>query len=573
MEQKIQKYNFSNYLWFYLKKKKTTFIIPLVIFALLVITGLVLSVYKHIEAIDFLVVVPIFIAIAGSVIYGTIFSINVFKSMEKEGLELIICSRPVTRKNILFTRLVYLLIFGLINSLLIMLAFLTFLFVLRPYIGQENFVRYLVASFGVNLFAFYLFSLITALLAVKFNRRVAIAFSLSIFTPLFLVGNLSTYFSESRMNGLGVRLNNNYNKLDTYAFNFENNNDEIYLVNRTNKDNYENVKTLFNEAKDNANIAQIMGWLNIPYQMGIISSNKGSDFFNNQRLSNSTYLQGLDFYKNNHDVRFNYEIAKNDLKFFVPTAPLINDDIENAQEKWSTNSLIYAWEKADSKNELVEDNFGFSSIDDFAGKLEWKTTRQLLHSNAFKEFYLKHLNLDENDSNWTTKKINQVLFEVIDEFLKDQAINQLFLNNNIVEDYQKQIYFYLTSYYFIYYNFNNSELQKALLLNNNQEVKQSQYLINVKMKGGDVRVYKLGGFSSFLPIIETIKVDKSTKQVSRIKLQQDIDASIFKEVSNIYKVSRASQAFPDYAVALAWSLYLVILASGVIFVYNRKDFK
>ncbi|ADE19757.1 ABC transporter permease [Mycoplasma crocodyli] len=570
---KVHKYNFANYLWFYLMKKKTTFIIPLISFVSLFIIGISLIINRNYSDINFLIVIPIFVSLLMTVLFATIFSINIFKSMEREGLELIVCSRPVTRKNILATRIGFLFLFGFVYSLIIFVIFLIFLTVLKSRIGDSNYYRYLFSSFGVNLFAFYFFGLVTALLATKLNRRIAIAFSLTIFTPLFLVGNLSTYFSESRMNGYGVRLNNKYNDLDTYAFSLDNEKDKLYLVNRTEKNNYNEHKKLFNEVKGNANIAQVMGWLNIPYQMGIVSSNYGTDYFNNQRLSDSKYLSKVDFYSNNNDVRYKYLMSNDNIKMFVPTAPLINNDISDANLKWSTNNLIYAWENADSKNELVEDNFGFSSIDDFAGKLNWKVIQKFLHLDEFDEFFKENIKLDVNNKEATLQEFNSQIFDSFNEFGKNILFNEIFSRSGITESYQQQIYLYVITYYYMFYKHNQSSLFETILKNNKADVNQSQYKVQVKMKSGTLRAYIIGGFSSYLPIIETIKSGASTKQVSRMKLQKDENVSVFKEVSNIFTVQRSSTAFPDYGVALLWSFYILLLVGGVVYIYSRKDFK
>ncbi|MBN0919491.1 ABC transporter permease subunit [[Mycoplasma] gypis] len=591
MNKKINtKTNFWNFLTYYLKTKKSTIWLPVFSFVLTVVLGLIGLASKDLHTIKLIIIPSIVVSLFLCVLYSNLVSINIFKALELDGLELIVTSKPVSRKSMVQTKMIMFVLIGLIYSLTTLIAFaigLSYLYKIESF----YYTWIVVSSFFVSLFGYLFFGFITAIISTKSNKRLASTITTTLFLPLFLLGGFSSYFAEPTVKSFAKQLNNNYNNLNAFSFATDKDNDSFYVVNRKaqedEKDFSKEINKLFDEIKNNAAPSQILAWLNIPYQMSIMFSPYGSDLFINGSNNKSHFLENIINYKNTNDLKYTYKLLdskslesfKNNSGFFIPNAPLIANNINFGDEKWNTNNIIYAWEKADSNYLLPQDSFGFSSTKNFAGKLDWNLIQEILLSSEFKQEF-NNVFKESINSDMSVEEFNNKIFENRTSFIS--TLKSVFdTQTNAIEDYEKQIYVYVSSYYNLFFNYFGTKLQQTITKDYNytdNQPKAKQYNVKVYISPSETRIYKIGGYSSYLPIVETLTKEnaddnKENKQVARIKLTVDSNANLFSYNTDVFQVVRKQNAVSGYAVYPFWIVLVVVLGITVYELQKRKDFK
>ncbi|MGX9395475.1 hypothetical protein ACWXVT_00540 [Mycoplasma sp. 1573] len=594
------KTNFLKFLLYYLINKKSTLLMPILGFALTLGLSFMCLAANNLYQLQMFMIAPIVLSLVNTVVFSNLLAINIFKSIETDGMELIVTSKPVSRHSMVNVKILIFFAFSLLNALLVLLAFVIGL---SPVASQyTTYYKYLVGgSFVTSLFGFCFFGLITALICTRSSRRLASTLASTVFVPLFLLGTFSSYFAEPAIKSMAKQLNNNYNDLNVYSFATNKNDDSFYIVDRqprdikggikpSNESTYstspeQKLNTLFNQVKDNAAIAQSLAWLNIPYQMSTMMTQNGTDLINTLQNNKSKFLDNIINYSNNNDLKYSYQLINSqqmsqeqkNIVSLVPTAPLINDDIDYAQQKWPTNEIIYAWEKADTNEKLAQDSFGFSNIENFVGKLKWNIISSLLHSSIYQNEFKNDFKNDFNKQ-LTVDEFNDKIYQLMNKYLELNQIAKWF--DSSVLNHEKQIYLYVVAYYNLFYNFNQSSLYKSVVLNYNtqdNETKPQQYKFKVYMNEYETRNYFVGGYSSFMPILTVLQPendsDKTNQKVARYQLTKDSNMNLFSHINNVYLIQRKANIVPASAVIPVWVILIVFLTLITIWAQRRKDFR
>ncbi len=113
----------------------------------------------------------IFTNATATVIFSSIKALNIFKDFDSEGLEIITLSKPISRNNLILGKLLTLIYFGLIWSLVMLIASL---FGLYAIFGVTKIFLVAILFLFVGLMTYLLFGLFTALICYKLSQKIAI---------------------------------------------------------------------------------------------------------------------------------------------------------------------------------------------------------------------------------------------------------------------------------------------------------------------------------------------------------------------------------------------------------------
>lgn len=152
----------------------------------------------------FIFIKQFFIVGTGTTIFAAAFwgvnvSLELFNEPQKNGLEILIVSKPVSRAQIIFARLLFLMITCLICSLIVFSSYLISIAVIGSNISNNKIYnqfsdiywspQILVGAFVAPFLSYWMFSLLTILLGLKFSSKTSktiatgitgLSFSLSI---------------------------------------------------------------------------------------------------------------------------------------------------------------------------------------------------------------------------------------------------------------------------------------------------------------------------------------------------------------------------------------------------------
>ncbi|QZX48974.1 ABC transporter permease [Mycoplasma sp. E35C] len=605
------------------------YIIPILGFIIILVAGLVLRVVDDAALFKTVLIAPVLATLLFNVFYSTNSAIVIFKSMESEGAELLISSKPVSRKANILSKIGYLFIIALLSAIVSFIAFNSGLAGSSKTSLLPSYFYYslIASSFFVSFFCFLTFGLITALISIKLNRRIAYFLMPSLFLPLFLIGNMSGYFSDTAINSFSTNMYNSQNLVSFYNTSTINNNDEILFIPKNNKKEFSDTekdfinKTNYQKAKDNSIIFRFMTWLNVPLQFGLGFSENGADFLNTRSIYSSSLLKNTLNYSNNDDLRYSYRLFENQgLNTLVETpSDLINSttanntspnpDVTNSNPDststvtnpslttpnptnsannttnqpemsylfpnlplTSNNEIIYAWDKANTEKIIPQDSFGFSVVDTYAGRIKWDIVEESLRNQEAKQFFASIIKDHQNN---TYEEFIEFIHENLQEFLNVYKFG-LNVKFNKLNDQEKQIYLYTLFLYQLFFLGNpNSTLFKDALpkLNNKQ--------IDVKLMNNEI--YHIGGYSDYRPVLRRINNPEpgpssptdngAVQEVSRLELDTAIDKNLFTNIKNFYSVKRVYDAAPTYGLVLFWLVIDTVLLISVYFIYTRREFK
>lgn len=136
-------------------------------------------------------------------IQGILRGLNIFKDTEKEGIEILILSKPINRSQILISRFIFLFIFAIILSIVnMLLVLITCAIVGFEYF--ENIGALIGGVFGATFLSFIAMALIAISIGLKLSNRAATALpivilSISTFAQIAL-GSMSSLISNSNQN-------------------------------------------------------------------------------------------------------------------------------------------------------------------------------------------------------------------------------------------------------------------------------------------------------------------------------------------------------------------------------------
>ncbi len=627
--------SFWNYVAFIHKltiKKKNTIIIPLI--WLIIATAVTFSLFslnfeKNTKVLIFYII--IFVELLLTVLFSSIKSINIFKDLEDEGIELLTLSKPISRKKIIWGKSVANLSFGIYWALL--MVFVNFLILLLGLKDYDSFVLGFI-SFPVFLISYIIFSNLSSLIAFKVNAKVAITLPLVLFSPLVLGGTIISSKTTSTSNNIAFYLNNKYennpsgNIANIEKFYLNNKEDTFYIIpNGSDKiklrtDQIEYLKEAFKISRNSATEWQIYSYLSLPYQL--------VDYFNieNINISNAltsekiTNLDDYIYYKNNDNFAYNYDLnTKVNLKKYFITDKIIRtnnkDNNEIVEERVNkpvylvpgslksfsqidhliNTNIIYAREGAeDFAQKFPEDKFVHSATDNLLGELKWTYIKELLENEVFQYYanmIAKEIFVDlKDDSLENISGIKNVIFDVISKKLKDEEyellkindIRATILNKDSLENgkiktiIEKKIYLATAFIYYLYFKYNNTYIADAILYNeaNNNFDPHSYSLLIDNFR------YRIGGFSKYVAKqqIEEEEITDSEgnkKKERKVKIRYDIEPSnnfLFQPLEEVWQVSR--NGIPTVNKNL---YFLIWISFAIIFVlinnrlYFKKDYK
>lgn len=184
--------SYTYYIFLRLIKNKSTWIIMIIAFIVSMFLGavpIIISSQPSLIEIGLSVmgtIGPMVITIF-SMVFGVIKSLNIFSDSQSDGTELLIVSKPITRTQLIITRFIFLLIVGLVFSLLMFLAW-TIGLAIVGFKHVDDLTVSLLGVWAASFISFMMTSVITILIALKFSSRAARVLPLVIMSISAIVG-------------------------------------------------------------------------------------------------------------------------------------------------------------------------------------------------------------------------------------------------------------------------------------------------------------------------------------------------------------------------------------------------
>ena len=119
---------------------------------------------------------PVYQAVSSTIIYGSIGvalssgiqgvlrGLNIFKDSQKQGVEIILVSKPISRNQVLLSRFIFLICFSLLIAITNVL-FTTIAMAIVGFNAYSNVLLIIFGTFGSSIISF----LVMALIAIMFN--------------------------------------------------------------------------------------------------------------------------------------------------------------------------------------------------------------------------------------------------------------------------------------------------------------------------------------------------------------------------------------------------------------------
>ncbi|MGZ9763328.1 hypothetical protein ACXYRP_03505 [Mycoplasma sp. 5912] len=604
-------------------KKKNTIIVPIIWIIISIISSIVfsqLNINTKQKMLSFYIV--IFVELLITVFFSAIKTINIYKDLEEEGIELLTLSKSISRKSIIWAKTFSNIVFGLYWAVIIIFSNIFILASLKLLVIMWYLIFISLATFFL---AYILFGTFTSLIAYKINTKVAITLPILLFSPLAIGGSIIAAKSTSTANNYAYYLNLPYqnhlsgNRVNAEKFYLNNGYDKYYIVpngyesSEFNKNQKEFLDKAFATSKASARDWQIYSYLITPYQMLDIFNINNANIFNAFSDEQDSNLSKYLFYKNKDSYIYNYILLpKSNLKqysvtdklkstsevknpdsqiiqpavivnknaFLVPTA-LKNQTIFN---NLINTNIIYARDGADTfKTEFPEDKFVYNSSQNIVGELKWKYIKELLSDLAFddyaQKFYQQVLNKTQNTQQLESKDI---YFKYLSDALNSEnshllrlqtqsvVLDPSSLKNKLIKSLtEKKIYLAVALIYYGYFSYLDTKLFDAILHNDiNNNYDPDTYTINID--GFD---YNIGGYSDYVAKQE-VSGDKNN---SKIIIRYDLNKSnnyLFTPVEDVYELSRTNIKVVEKNI---YFLIWIILSAALVLVnnklYYRKDYK
>ncbi|QKT05127.1 ABC transporter permease [Mycoplasma sp. OR1901] len=606
--------NTKNYIQFLHKlilKKKNTIIIPAILTTLMLIVTIVFSqINLNIDAKNIVFYVVVSIQLIFTLFFASLKSINLFKDLSEDGLELLTFSKPLSRKSIILGKTFVNMIVGLYWAIILTVLNLIFIGVLNP--------QWLLQSFYVTLLTIYLayilFGNLSLLIAYKFNTKIALTLPIVLFSPLAFGGTLISGKTTSVSDNFAYFLNYKHDKnpsgnlVNSEMFYLKNGKDNFYLManglkNKTFRaDQKQYIQEAYKHSKNAPKTWQLYSLLVTPYQMldmfnydntnifklfrgntinnleGYFNYDDSESFLHNYELKSVSDLPMYEYHTFNEDGSQNNEVLKS---FIVPGALKNESHIKGLE---NTN-IIYARDKADSfKFKFPEDQYVYSAADNLVGEIKWEYLDELLSDDIFNDYASKFYNSFINNNKNLKEKldIKNTLIQQIEKELNDDnsEINRLesesivlnprsLQNKDIQNITDKKVYIASSLLYYAYFNFMNTSNQKiidSILSNNFEELKYTPSQISVRI--GEFK-YNIGGYSQYTPKQE---VNDENKIIIRYELTKS-DNYLFQATDEVYELSRTQKVVNKDLYLLIWIAIIAILVSVNSVLYYKKDYK
>lgn len=594
-------------------KKKSSYVLPIVFFALAIIFSIILSVVQIPDRFkNFTIYAIIFAEMILTIFYASLKALNIYKDLEEEGLELLTYSKPINRRDIFIAKFIVFIIFDCYWAILMMVSNLILVLNLK----ETNLTLIVLLSFTVFFFAFLIFGLFASIIGYKFNGKIALAIPLTIISPLIIGGSIVSSQSTSSANNLAFYLNTKRllqpagNEANVETFYLNNNQDNFYILpNGYDEPTFsqkqtEYLRTAYNFAKNSSTEWQIYSWLVTPYQMIDIFNFKNQNIFNTFQSNYTTNLDNYLYYNKLDAPTYSYQLNENNVLprylvnirddktpnyqdvYLVPGA--LKNNLNPSLDELNNTKIIYARQDADNFDiTFPEDEFNNTNASDIVGKLDWTYIKELLDSkvfNAYSKQFIDNLIKSDGyingDPNDLTYYHNLLMSEIQNEITDEQSkFNNLDDNITVLEDssitnkiiksnIERQIYLTVALVYYIYFNQNNDLLTTALLFNNKLDDNSNNFTPKQLSFNYGAYTYHIGGYANY----STKQEVQNNKVIIRYDLKQS-NNFVFQPVTQIMQMTRNKEIINKYSFILLWAVIasLFVVANNIL--YIRKDYK
>ncbi|WP_426461532.1 hypothetical protein [Mycoplasma hafezii] len=603
----------KNY-WSFLSKllltKKIIIIVPILWLAISVIAAIVFGAINLQSSAYLVILITAFVEILITIFYSSILYLNIFNDLEKEGMEILALSKSISRKNIYRAKTTYALLFSLGYGILLLF---TNLFIGLSLHMFSSLVLLLLVSFFGFVLIFNFFGLITSIIAYYANSKIALTAPLIISTPLMVAGVVLSSYSTSVANNFAYYLNLKYKdnlsgKISNTEEFYLNGDNNLFIVpngyqNETFSSKQEEfLKDSYTLSKRASSGVVAYSWAILPYQfLDLFNLNEQNVFESVAQHKNYTnsYLNAPE----STSYLYNYSLVKNDAanpktnglqvfevlnekseaisKFIVPGA-LKNQSFRN---NIVNTNLIYARVGADDfKVQFPEDKYTFSASDNLVGELKWTYLKEVLGDSSFNSYATKLFSGVMNQTNtedlFATKDavLETIQSQLADEnsFLNTYAnslvtvFNQTAIKNKLIKtDTEKKVYLATALLYHIYFNFNQTPLANAILLNEDISKSYTPSQFKIQINGLD---YLIGGYSQYTPIQEVTTIDDSPKVIIRFNLTKS-DNYVFQTLDTVYQLEKGAKQVSKIGYLAIWVTLVAVLMFINNYKYSKKDYK
>lgn len=531
-----------------------------------------------------------------SIVLGIVQGLHLYHDLGEHGLDILIYAKNLTRKQIVTTKLGVFLLIGL-GWTILMFGFNLILYGLHLAVNQPA-NQYLLFSFFAIFSSYALFGLISCLIVLYFNFKLAIILPLLGYVAGSFGGVGVHFVSDTSINHMATYLNvpnpnndaNNIVNLKTFYLN--NNRDGFYIMpsgyeqNKFSERQVSYLHKAFDYSSHTSTPYQIFSWLSVPYQLTTLWTPKDRDlidFLNftstPNQLHNYINYQQLESKLHSYTLTttpqdlLHYTTANVDgstqLTYLTPGYLKIQSQFEHL----SDTKIIFARENVDSFDvAFPEDQLSFSMGDNLVGTLESHVIDNTLKADTFVQ--LAHRFWTQPDLQQVTKaELLAQIGLVVDvqnpnNWLQYVDDNTYVLTTNpdpqIIKNptYQK-IYLIVSLIYYLYYNFANSPMLLTLLQNDDPGLGLAPSAFSVQVDGYQ---YQLGGYSSYIPVQQT----KDNKVIYRYQLNES-NNFLFQPTNQVYLVEQKNQVVHKPAYVAIWLGLILIFSLGVYYSYYKKD--
>ncbi|MDJ1646193.1 ABC transporter permease [Mycoplasma phocimorsus] len=620
--------NFINFLLVKTIKKKSTWIIPLVYFICILAFSLVYKFLFFNQDNQYLSIYLIaFFTILFTMFYSGIKSTNLFVDTDKEGVDILSLSKPISKKTLVMSKNITLLIFSLIWASFILVSNLIMNFILLDISLVGSIFIIAIIAFTVAVFSFMFFGTIVTLISIKVGNKIGLIFPFIVFVPLLIGGVGLQVNSTSSLNNSAYYLNQHYkynnagNNLNSQQFFLNDKKDNLFLINNgINNDAFsqkqlEYINELKSSVKYSALGSWIYSWTILPFQFFDFYNFK-SDMELNYLKQDSNNLKNYLYYHHNDLITNKYAFKKdarllalnveeeNEVDGKITTKIVSKYVVPGALKNYSqfknqiNTSIIFARENASNFDiSIPEDKYEFLNDKGLVGKLEWNEFFNILNDFKFnviaKKFYEKLMNKFIQEKLNDPKRYieaSQVIIKAIQEFVQDEnseintyeniainTFNKDAIKNNLLDsEIQKTLYKAISLVYYLYFAYNDSEMLKALF-KVGLETSNPNALFNFEFDGYK---YQIGGYESYIPVDRVIEKENEDGEkvkdvVLRYELKENSKNTLFQEVSKdgIYEIRSDSSVVIKWVFPLIWTIIILLLVFGNSILYIRKEYK
>lgn len=572
--------------------KKTTYLLPIITLLITLIIGIVVGCVVK-QKTQFLIIsyVMIMFNLLMTTIFASLKALNIFKDFSEDGIDILVISKPISRKNIVWSKIFFFVLTGIVWSLVSFLGLLIFYLISFDFAKNVNY--YWILSYISPFICYLIFGLITSLLALKLNPKISILIPFVSFTPLLTIGIIANLVSQVQsqafLRALKQKSTNNIE-----AFYLNNNLDQYYLINtgffnhKFNQNQNLEIMKAYLKTKNLATFWQVSSWIFPVYQLVDVFNKSDyepfSDFIKNQ-VDQILYANNL------ASKQFNYQLEKNsnslmnfsinnDKSFLIPS--LLKNDSQNLINNNLNQEVIYAIDNwKDQTIEYQKNSYTQLSGDDIVGSLKWMIIKDVLNLESFNT-YANNL-FKTLDQKANQKQILDLISNSVQKFdfnkwndenaeLFKKDFNKLLIKSKT----EQQIYLAVSLIYYLYFNPHYTNLLKTLLVDHQNNLQyKTQLKINLNNKN-----YLIGGFKSYLlnqilpqendDGIDELKKDKKIRY--KYSLEQGGNY-LFDYVQQNYSFKRKQQIAYKEAYCVIWLVLIFSLLISTYYGYKRKDYR